>query len=149
MLLRTRLLARVLTFQTLAVASLSLFVGAGLLIWIRPLRLQELALSLLCGGGALLLFATATLADLLSSTLAEIALRLRHLELSQQAATAEADMRHLRARLRQAIHTCSARSPQPPPAGPPDPDEPEEALPVIPDAVRIDTPDPTSRSTVP
>lgn len=134
-------------FQTVIWASLSVVGGFSLLMWIRPMSPKELALSLLCGVGAFIVFGVAVLAELIEPTLVELRLRLRQLELHQQVSAEQARIAHLRATLRQFARETRGGSefPSDHAEGPldayllPDPDEPEEALPVGADTKSLST----------
>lgn len=134
-------------FQTVIWASLSVVGGFSLLMWIRPMSPKELALSLLCGVGAFIVFGVAVLAELIEPTLVEIRLRLRQLELHQQLTIDHANVMHLRGALRQIMRDPRRASefPSDHAEGPlnayllPDPDEPEEALPVGADTRSLST----------
>lgn len=136
--MRTLFASRVFTFQTIIWGSLSVVFGFGLLIRFRPMPVEGLALSLLCGFGAFMVFGAAVIAELIEPTLIEIRLRLRQLELRQQLTIEGANVAHLRATMRQFAqetrHGSEITSDQ---AGGRstvyllpdyDPDEPEEAL---------------------
>ncbi len=99
--MRPRFASRVFTFQTVIWVSLSVVFGFGLLIRFRPMSAEDLALSLLCGFGAFMVFGAAVVAELIEPTLIEIRLRLRQLELHQQLTTDHANIVHLRATMRQ------------------------------------------------
>lgn len=134
----TELTTGFFTFQTVIWASLSLFVESGLLIWTRPMSPKELAISLLLGFGAFIVFGVAVIAQFIDPTLAEIRLRLRHMELHYQANAMEADIVQLRTAMRQLISHPSGHAGGTRPAPPaiedpyiiPDPDEPSADLPV-------------------
>lgn len=99
--MRLRLSPRAFTLQTVIWASLSVVVGFGLLIRFRPMGAEDLALSLLCGFGAFMVFGTAVIAEVIEPALIEIRLRLRQLELHQQVSTDQARISSLRTTLRQ------------------------------------------------
>jgi len=103
---------------------------------------KELALSLLCGIGAFIVFGVAVLAELIEPTLVEIRLRLRQLELHQQLTIDHANVVHLRGAMRQVMQGTRSHleipSEQAGERSPVyvlhDPDEPDEAFPVEADA---------------
>lgn len=129
--MRHPLLNRLCTLQTVLWASLAIVVGSAALIWTRPMSPRDLALDLLCGVGAFIVFGVAVLVECVTPLLVEIRLRLRDLELHHQAATTEAEIIRLRASIRQLISGPSA-TPETPlnPYILPDPDEPSDELPV-------------------
>lgn len=125
-------------FQPVIWASLGVVGGFGLLMWIQPMSPKELALSLLGGFGAFIVFGVAAIAQFINPTLAEIRLRLQRVELHCQANTMEADIFQLRTTMRWLIADPSRRAAGPCPAPTaiedpyvlPDPDEPSDELPV-------------------
>lgn len=147
--MRTRFASRVCTFQTVIWGSLSVVFGFGLLIRFRPMPVEDLALSLLCGFGAFMVFGAAVIATVIEPTLIEIRLRLRQLELHQQLNIESANVVHLRATMRQFAQETRHGSEITPnlAGGRPtvyvlpehDPDEPEEALSIGADTRRLST----------
>lgn len=122
---------RLFTLQTILWASLAIFFGSAFIIWTRPMSPRDLALGLLCGVGAFIVFGIAIIAEHVTPSLVEIRLRLRDLELHYQATTTEAEILRLRASMRQLISGPSG-TPETPldPYILPDPDEPSDELPV-------------------
>jgi len=110
---------------------------------------EDLALSLLCGVGAFMVFGAAVIATVIEPTLIEIRLRLRQLELHQQLTIDHANVMHLRGAMRQFAHETRHGSEITPnlAGGRPtvyvlpghDPDEPEEALSVGADTRSLST----------
>lgn len=137
---------RLSLLQTIIWTSLSVVVGFGLLIRFRPMPAEDLALSLLCGIGAFMVFGAAVIATVIEPTLVEIRLRLRQLELHQQLTADEAQLRHLRTAMQPFMRSPRGSTVPSDRAGGRspvyvlrDPDEPEEALPVGADTRSLST----------
>lgn len=136
--MRNTPLDRFFTLQAVIWVSLAIFFGSALIIWARPMSPRELALGLLCGVGAFIVFGVAVIAEFIDPTLAEMRLRLRHIELHCQANAMEANIIQLQTAMRQLISHPSRRAGGTGPAPAviqdpyilPDPDEPSGELPV-------------------
>lgn len=118
---------RLLTLHGVMMASLLVFFGATLAIWLRPMPANELAIASLAGVAAMMIFAVAAIVNSLQPAIRDVRLRIWQLELHRAVDDALVDAAQLK---REIAATLGLHAGTHAPHHPevwvlPDPDEPD------------------------